>query len=203
MGGGGGAGAAPSLLSHTSSSRPPPGFGALLSTSPSQFGLYHWADSQAECGCDRTEGLGGQLEGEGRSLGNTGQTRKPWGSRETPGAGPRKGGASGTHLLLESCEPCCPRAGAGGAEAASPAPRTPVSAPPRLCRRRCTCRRAAACALTPCRAAAGGGLGRHLPRGRLAQARGAPGNAARVSARVPGSRTSSSAIDRAVCAPQP
>lgn len=114
-------------------------------------------------------------------------------------------GASCTHLLLqlESCELCFLRARAAGAGAASPAPRTLVSLPPRPCRRRCTCHRAAACALTPCRGAAARGQSHHLPGALLAQPCRAPGNAASASLPAPGSRTSSPATARAACAPQP
>lgn len=120
-------------------------------------------------------------------------------------AGPREGGAGGTHRLLRlgSCAPCCLRAGAGGAGAASPSPRTRGCAPPRPCRRRCTGRRAAACARTPGRAAAARGPGRHLPRGRRSQRRGAPGRSASAGPRAPGPRRSSRATGTAAGAPRP
>lgn len=153
----------------------------------------------ADRGARRAAGRSREVSGQHRA--GEGAVRvqgDPWGR-------PRKRSASGTHLPLRlgSCAPCCPRAGAGGARAASRAPGTRGSAPPRRWRRRCSCRRAAACARTAGRAAAAGGLGRHLPRGGRAQRRGAPGRAAGVSAPAPGSRTGSPATAAAERAPRP
>jgi hypothetical protein len=75
--------------------------------------------------------------------------------------------------------------------------------PPGPCHCRCTCHKVAACARTPCHAAAARNSGHHLPCGRLAQLCGTWGNAVWVSLREPGSRRSSPATDRADCAPQP
>lgn len=142
-------------------------------------------------------------EGEGRRfLGH----RKGLGSvRGRPGRGPQKAGVTHLLLRLESCEPCCLRAGPGSAGAARSAPGTRVSAPPPASCRRCTCHRAAACAPTPCRAAAARGPGRpHLPSGHWARRRGgAQADAASAALPAPGSRRSSPATDTAACAPRP